>query len=96
MASVLEMIMLICFGASWPLNAIKSYRARTAKATSLPFLLLITTGYVAGIIAKFISENINYVLVIYFLDLGLVLVNLAIYLRNRKLDADAANVSNVS
>ena len=49
MANILETIMLICFGLSWPVSAYKNYQARTAKSTSLSFILLIMTGYVAGI-----------------------------------------------
>ena len=38
---ICEILMLCCFGFSWPLNAIKSYRARTTKGKSLPFVILI-------------------------------------------------------
>ena len=51
MASILEATMLLCFGLSWPINALNAWRARTAKATSPAFLALITFGYVAGIAA---------------------------------------------
>ena len=34
-----EIAMLLCFGFSWPLSAIKSYRARTTKGKSLPATL---------------------------------------------------------
>ncbi len=44
MGLVFETVMLVCFGLSWPLNVIKAFKARTAKGTSLPFLLLIITG----------------------------------------------------
>ena len=65
MGSILETVMLICFGFSWPLNVIKAYKAKTAKGTSLPFILLIITGYIAGIAAKVITGQINYVLIAY-------------------------------
>ena len=42
MAEVLEAVMLICFGLSWPMNAYKNYKARTAAGTSWQFILLIT------------------------------------------------------
>ena len=48
MAELLEAIMLICFGLSWPLNAYKNYRAGTAVGTSWQFIALITAGYFAG------------------------------------------------
>ena len=35
---ICEMIMIISFGVSWPLNVIKSYKARTTKGKSLAFL----------------------------------------------------------
>ena len=86
MGSILETVMLVCFGFSWPLNVIKAYRAKTAKGTSLPFILLIITGYIAGISAKLISGQINYVLIAYILNLAIVSLNLIIYFRNVSLD----------
>ena len=86
MGSVFEAAMLLCFGFSWPLNVIKAYKARSAKGTSLAFILLIITGYVAGILAKYINHQMNYVLAVYFLNLVIVLGNLAVYFRNRALD----------
>ena len=41
MAELLEITMIVCFGVSWPVNVIKSYKARTAKGKSLAFLYLI-------------------------------------------------------
>lgn len=81
-----EALMLVCFGFSWPLNVIKAYKARSAKGTSLAFIILIITGYVAGIAAKVINHQFNYVLTVYFLNLAIVLSNLAVYFRNVALD----------
>jgi len=86
MGSIFESIMLICFGLSWPLNVIKAYRARTARGTSLPFILLIITGYIAGITAKLVTGQINYVLIVYLLNLAIVSVNVVVYFRNVTLD----------
>ncbi len=86
MGSIFESIMLICFGLSWPLNVIKAYKARTAKGTSLPFILLITLGYLAGISAKLITHQINYVLVVYLINLVIVFTNILVYFRNVALD----------
>ena len=87
--------MLVCFGFSWPLNVIKAYKARTARGTSLPFIILIITGYVAGITAKFIGHHLNYVLVVYFLNLAIVLTNLCVYFRNRALDKKLVIVQHI-
>ena len=86
MESILETVMLVCFGFSWPLNVIKAYKAKTAKGTSLPFILLIITGYIAGISAKLISGQINYVLIAYILNLAIVSLNVIVYFRNASLD----------
>ena len=86
MGSVLETIMLVCFGFSWPLNVIKAYKSKTAKGMSLSFVLLVITGYIAGISAKLISGQINYVLIAYILNLSIVSLNVIVYFRNVSLD----------
>ena len=86
MGSILETVMLVCFGFSWPLNVIKAYKAQTAKGTSLPFILLIITGYIAGISAKILNGQFNYVLIAYFMNLAIVSLNVCVYLRNVSLD----------
>lgn len=86
MSSIFETIMLVCFGLSWPINFIKAYKARTAKATSLPFILLIFIGYIAGITAKVVSGQMNYVFVVYLINLVIVILNIAVYFRNIALD----------
>ena len=91
MGSILETDMLVCFGFSWPLNVYKAYRARTTKGTSLPFILLIITGYIAGISAKLISGQISYVLAAYVLNLTIVSLNLVVYFRNAALDKKREN-----
>lgn len=94
MSEILEIIMIISFGASWPLNVIKSYKAKTAKGKSLPFLLLIFFGYIAGIISKLVNQsymaNISqkwYVLFFYVLNLLMVGIDIALYFRNKVLDS---------
>ena len=86
MGSILETVMLVCFGCSWPLNVMKAYKAETEKGTSLPFVLLIVTGYIAGITAKVITDQINYVLIAYIVNLAIVSLNIVIYFRNVSLD----------
>ena len=92
-SEILEVIMIVSFGASWPLNVIKSYKARTVKGKSLGFLCLIFFGYVAGIVSKLLNESYMlsfsskwYVLFFYVLNLIMVGTDLCIYFRNYKLD----------
>ncbi len=85
-ATALESFMLICFGFSWPLSLLKNIRSRSAKNMSLPFILLIVSGYVAGISAKLLNGQTNYVLVFYFLNLFIVALNIPVYLVNKRYD----------
>ena len=98
MSEILEITMILCFGASWPLNVIKSYRARTTKGKSLAFLCLIFFGYIAGITSKFVNPSYMeqiaekwYVLFFYFLNLIMVGIDLIIYYRNSKLDKNTSD-----
>lgn len=93
MGQILETIMLVCFGFSWPLNVIKAYKARTTKGTSLLFIILIIIGYIAGISAKIITGQINYVLIAYILNLAIVSINIVIYFRNAVIDKKASENS---
>ncbi|MCQ2588623.1 MAG: hypothetical protein MJ174_10945 [Treponema sp.] len=90
LSHLLEAGMLICFGFSWPLNVVKAFKARTAKGTSLAFIILIISGYIAGIGAKIINKQFNYVLVVYILNLVIVSANVFVYIRNKLLDKKAS------
>ncbi len=94
MADILEVVMIISFGVSWPFNVIKSYKSRTAKGKSLLFLFLIFFGYIAGIASKLMNESymasVNekwYVLFFYILNLIMVGADLVLYFRNKKIDS---------
>ena len=96
MAEILEIVMIVSFGASWPMNVMKSWKARTAKGKSLAFLLLILFGYVAGITSKLVNEAYMaafadkwYVLFFYCLNFVMVFTDLLIYFRNLRLDKQA-------
>ena len=86
MGAVFETIMLVCFGLSWPINVVKAYKAGTTKGTSLPFILLIITGYIAGITAKIVNGQFNYVFIVYIINLVIVMLNVVVYFRNYRLD----------
>ena len=90
---LLEIIMVVSFGASWPFNVVKSWKAKTTKGKSLLFLLLIFFGYIAGIAAKLTNETYManfgekwYVLVFYCLNFIMVGADLVLYIRNKQLD----------
>ena len=50
--SPFEIIMLICFGAAWPVSIYKSWTSRSVEGKSLFFLIIVLSGYIAGILHK--------------------------------------------
>ena len=95
MAELLEITMIVSFGASWPMNVIKSYKARTTTGKSLSFLFFIFFGYIAGITSKLVNpaymEEIAqkwYILFFYVLNFIMVGADLCMYYRNYKLDKE--------
>lgn len=83
---ILEIVMLVCFGISWPIAAVKTWRIRTAKNLSVLFYFLILMGYLAGIAAKFASNDVTFVLTAYIINAVMVFLNILIYYRNRAID----------
>lgn len=83
--SIFELGMLVCFGVSWPISVLKSYRMRTTKGKSLPFTLAIFIGYISGITHKLLYSR-DIVLVIYVINLLMVGTDIALYFRNLRLD----------
>ncbi len=91
---LLEAIMVISFGLSWPMSVIKAFRSRTAKGKSLFFTFFIGIGYVAGVIWKIIefanTGTFKYPAVFYVINLIMVTIDIILYFRNHKLDKLAA------
>ena len=105
-ASILEMMMVICFGLSWPLNIRKAWKARSTKGMSLPFYLLIWVGYVFAITGKLLSIYYRvrvagtaavwtevvpwYVMFFYVVNLLMLSAGVLIYFRNARLEKRGA------
>lgn len=89
MQQIFELIMMVCFGISWPLSVYKSYKARTATGKSLMFLMAIETGYISGIFGKIVTGNVNYVLIAYIINFVMVTADIVLYFHNKKLDKQA-------
>lgn len=86
MAQLFEVLMIVCFGLSWPFNIVKSWNAKTARGKSLLFEVCILVGYCFGIAGKFITGNVTYVLVAYVINVVMVSVDILLTLRNVALD----------
>jgi hypothetical protein len=87
MNELFEVFMVVLFGLSWPLSISKSYKSRTTKGKSLWFELLIWAGYIFGILSKIVGGAISYVLVFYCINFVAVSIDLLLYLRNARIDA---------
>ncbi|MDD3213100.1 MAG: hypothetical protein PHY64_05475 [Eubacteriales bacterium] len=96
MIDLLEALMIICFGLSWPISIYRSYKSRTAKGKSLFFEVFLWVGYVFGIARKFLQfytaadTGLNFLFYMgwffYFLNLIEITVDMGLYFRNAKLD----------
>lgn len=96
-ADLLEAIMILCFGLSWPISIRKSWISRTAKGKSLFFECFIWIGYVFGIIRKFIQLSLatgpmGWLFYLgwffYVLNIVEITIDMALYFRNVKLDKE--------
>lgn len=96
-ASIMETLMVICFGISWPLNIIKAWKSRTAQGTSILFYSFIFIGYIFALVGKFVLIHLNapnpwyetvhwYVMFFYILNILMVSTGIFIYIRNKILD----------
>lgn len=73
--SIFEIVMLVCFGASWPLAIYKTVKAKNPVGKSVPFLYLVLVGYISGCIHK-IYFSFDKVLWLYALNAVMVLIDL--------------------
>ena len=89
MAQFLEVMMLVCFGLSWPFNIMKSWKSRTARGKSLLFECCVIVGYCCGVAGKFLGGKVTYVVAVYFLDIAMVATDLVLTIRNIFLDKAA-------
>jgi len=80
---IFEIIMLICFGSSWPFAVAKTFRTKMVNGKSPVFLGLIFIGYIAGILNK-ITTNFDHVIWLYGLNGSMVLTEIVLYLKYKK------------
>ena len=98
---LLEALTIFCLGLSWPLSIRKSWVSRTAKGKSLFFEVFLLIGYACGIVKKIIESvglfgvtpKSGFIFVLsffcYILNFVEISIDVALYFRNKKLDAIA-------
>ncbi len=82
---IFEIIMLICFGCSWPFAVAKTLRTKVVNGKSPVFLGLIFIGYIAGILNK-LATNFDHVIWLYCLNGSMVLAEIILYVKYEKPD----------
>ena len=82
--------MLFCFGFAWPLSIYRSYKSGTNAGKSLPFLYVVFFGYVSGTLHKIIY-NFDPVIILYILNGLMVLIDIMLYYRNKRLPVNSAD-----
>lgn len=78
--SLLEAVMLVCWGVSWPVSILKSLRTKKVHGKSPIFMALIATGYVSAILHK-VLYSYDYLVWLYLLNLSMILTDLYLYTR---------------
>ena len=94
MSNLLEALMILCFGLSWPMSVYKSYKSRTAKGKSLLFEVFIFIGYVFGIARKILQISMGegngwifyMAFIFYIFNIALITIDMLLYIRNTRLD----------
>lgn len=76
--SLFEVIMLVCFGVSWPISIIKTLRTKIAIGKSPLFMIIVATGYASGIVHKLLYSR-DPVIFLYILNMCMVLFDLYLY-----------------
>lgn len=82
--SIFEIIMLVCFGAAWPISIYKSYKSKSISGKSVIFLFVIFIGYIAGTVHKLIY-SFDFVIYLYILNGLMVFIDIILYYRNKSL-----------
>lgn len=83
MANICEALMVCAFGISWPINAYKSYKSKSAEGKSLLFSVIILIGYFFGITGKIVTDQINYVFIFYLINVAFVCLDLTLSINNK-------------
>ena len=82
--SLFEIMMLLCFGAAWPVSLWKSWTSRTNGGKSVVFLFVVVIGYAAGIVHKLLHSR-DPVIFLYALNMLMVGADIALWFRNGRL-----------
>ncbi len=77
--NLFEAIMLICFGASWPVSIWKTVKVKNPVGKSIAFLWLVEIGYLSGIIYKL--SHLDWVIALYVLNALMVATDIVLVMK---------------
>lgn len=89
MSDILESLMLIAFGLSWPPAIYTSLKTRSSVGKSLLFEICIWLGYAFGIAAKLYAGSLTYAFPIYVFNFLAVSADIILYFRNKNFCKDS-------
>ncbi len=78
--SPFEVLMLVCFGVSWPISIYKSWRTKKVSGKSPVFMTVVIIGYASGLAHK-IFYSMDWVIYLYLLNMIMVSMDLLLYFR---------------
>ncbi|MDO4556593.1 MAG: hypothetical protein Q4B70_15870 [Lachnospiraceae bacterium] len=105
MTDLLEMLMILCFGLSWPLSIYRSWVSRSTKGKSLFFEVFLWVGYVFGILRKILlfcqagNGDLDFLFylgwVFYCLNIIEITIDILLYFRNRRIEMSSQIIAAV-
>lgn len=78
--SIFEVIMLVCFGISWPISIAKSIRTKVVAGKSPIFMGIVCVGYLSGMIHK-VLYSFDWVIILYLVNMIMIIIDIALYFR---------------
>jgi len=81
---IFEILMLVCFGAAWPVSVWKAYTTKRYEGKSLLFLAIVLIGYAAGVLHKWFYAY-DAVIWLYVVNALMVVADIMAYQRNVRL-----------
>jgi hypothetical protein len=78
--------MLVSFGLAWPANILNSLRVKSSRGRTPVFLIIVIIGYAFGLLAKVVSNTVNYVAIFYLINMAMVSFDTYLYFRYRAMD----------
>jgi len=81
--SIFEIVMLLCFGVSWPISIAKALKTKKVSGKSPLFMGIVIAGYASGVLHK-IFYSFDWVIWLYGMNMVLVAVDMSLYFRYLK------------